>query len=267
MGALAAFVLAACGDGVDSEGAAALASVTSDPVSHIVLMVDSGDSASDASLSLSKADSVSVACEFDYDSTSSGGLVDVVDDANNCTSPNSCLVCAAWIPSNTRNCKLSCAGTVPSSAEVAADSIVMRWTKTSQVVADVTTNTGVIRIDGRVINWDGFIPDGDVNVTVDYDLSGCDGSGGTLDADETDPLGVFNESGGYFQQSFDIITVGNGQCEIVTTVEAHLPMTGVDTPGATIDISGDANGAKLRARTKICKNGTPNKCKPPNWAP
>lgn len=197
-------------------------------------------------------DTSSSSCDFTFAGTSVNGHVDVVSDANNCTTLNSCIVCTAAPAGN--DCTLSCAGDVPSNATIAADSITLTWTMTTDFTTDMPAADGAIRVDGSVTDWDDFVPDG-ASVTVDYDLAGCDGSGGVLEATANDPLSIGVESGGVFRESFAVADVGDGNCQLVTSIEADVPLTGVEVGGTTVDLSGDSASAAISAQAKICDLG------------
>jgi len=201
-------------------------------------------------------DYVTPSCEFSFDSTSADTDIDIVSDAENCTSPNKCIVCTVMAA---YGCSISCDGTVPSNTATAADTFNVYATFTSLFQSDMTTAAGALRFDGTIDGWLEFNPR-DVTNGVSFDIAGCDGDPDMTVLDN-DPLlngdanGINAETPIDWSRAFSINALdpspdrgGFGDCMIVQTLGASIQLTGADIPGSTIDLS----GGSIAVFSRIC---------------
>jgi len=185
-------------------------------------IIASGDGESNT---FSIQDGVHVGCQFRINSTSqTTSGIDVVTDSANCASPNKCIVCEPNSSTTSGDCNISCDGIVPSNVETAEDSFPVIL----EIIADINSNMpapdGMIVSGGEITNWPEFDPASTTSGIL-YDLSGCSGDDGTntkMDADILSQFAVASQ----WSADFNIFSVGDGNCKIVETMTAMMPLDG-----------------------------------------
>ncbi len=201
-------------------------------------------------------DAIQPACKFTLagaalaSGESEDGLVEVrLSTGPACASVNKCITCTVtdWLQA----CTISCEGTVPSNEAVAADSVKLQINFMHYFGTDMPDGTEAeLTFKGEVTNWSQFKP---YNASVPgdqliYDYTYCDGStdyldlnmlSATISSNTTSWISIYNF------EADDATPNGeaNGhenlkECQIVQTIIAEMPLTGADTPGATVNITG-----------------------------
>lgn len=205
-------------------------------------------------------DTSTTSCAFTFDAVSTTTGISVVSDSNSCADKNRCIVCTA--ATSAPDCSISCTGTVPSDAATAADTFNVYLTLTSTFRTNMPGTTGMVRLDERITNW----PEFDFTIPGHFtlNLDGCDGAP-DMTLTTTDPVGIDATTATSFTKGFTISaldatpTGGLGDCSMVSTFKAAMPLTGADTPDATVTL---ARGS-VASTSKICDTASATYCAGP----
>lgn len=204
-------------------------------------------------------------CEFVY-GESDNGYVFVVEGASSAAcdtagvSKNNCVFCQINTVASP-NCNIICSGTIPSNADVEADSISIGVSFTHLIESDMpqvfddgvdnilgTSDDigGVLRFDGAVYNWSEF----DAS-SISYDVGLCDGTDSVagdimkvFEAGFVDPLSLSGlGSTSAWLNSYGIETLDNempaaqGQCTIVQSMQAVMVFENAQAAGTPDDVT------------------------------
>jgi len=220
-----------------------------------------GDESSTSSIH----DQVDVTCEFTHDSRTSNTAIDVVSDAELCSSPNKCIVCVA--ENSQSGCTISCDGTIPSNPETANDSFNIYFESTSAFKTNAPGIGGVIRFDGKITDWPELMADNSSN-GIAFDLTGCSGGSNMKVLDDNpvlngeDSIDIASPDAWKHAYSIDELDStpdedGLGNCVIVQRITASMQLAGADTPGAFVNML----RGSIAIHSQICDS--PDTCPTP----
>lgn len=175
-----------------------------------------------------------------------------------CGNANECITCTlAGIPAART---VTCAGVVPSSAEAAAELVVLQLVCTSTFATNMPADQGMIRFDASQTG-DSFSLAGTTTV-----ITGCDGDPDMTAAEITDAT-WWADTDASFSDAYLLTTVNFLNCVTVHTASVYAELTGVDTPNAAptndlgtvtfnAKICDDNNGAVAKG-SSVCTAGAP----------
>lgn len=208
-----------------------------------------------AAASASSTDSANTGIDIIYGSSPS---------TSSCVNAQKCILCTTSATATT--CNISCAGTVPSSATVAADTFPVYLTYTTVITSSMSgAASGMIRIDGTITGWSEMDYTAQLNSPTYNSLASVyaacktgagasimsvySGSGGLVD---TNSIATTSTTG--FIQDPAIIANGTppNSCTLSHQFRALMPLTGADSPGAIINY----NRGSVILKSKICESHT-----------
>lgn len=195
-------------------------------------------------------DTAGVVCAFNFPSATSGGI-EIVSAQASCssgTTDNECIVCTAS-GGGTASCSLSCSGTVPSNATVAADSFSVDVSFTSTITTDMVSPYGTVRFDASrsAAGFDLSSPNAS--------YSGCTYSAGSFEMglSAIAPGTWFTSTASNYRTGATIANIdpdGGGitHCSTVHTFTTTPTLSGLATPGTTAS----NNLGIITFKSKIC---------------
>lgn len=208
-------------------------------------------------------DSSTQTCAFTTDATSVSAGIQLVTSANpssnTCTNVGNCILCTTSATATT--CNISCAGSVPSTAAVAADVFNIYVTYTAIVTSTGDGFPAALRISGSITDWPEFDYTTQANTptynTLSSAYAGCDGNP-DMNA-YADPLSDANSiaitSTTAFVQDPFITTGGTNDpktCTLNYQFKAAMPLTGADVPGSVLTLT----RGSISMTTKVCDEAT-----------